>query len=232
MSAMTAGILSLHRTTIGKKVIMAVTGLVWIGFVVGHLYGNLKVFLGPDYFNEYAHGLRIIGAPLFGEGHLLFIARFGLIATLVLHIWAATTLTLRARAARPTRYTLRETVQASLASRTMRWGGVMILFFILYHLAHFTWGIPGIHNEFDRANPYANLVIGFRSVPVVLFYLLGLTALGFHLYHGTWSMFQTLGLNNKDYTLILRGAALGLAVIVPIGFALIPLAALFGILTV
>jgi succinate dehydrogenase / fumarate reductase cytochrome b subunit len=229
---MATGILSLPRTTIGKKAIMAVTGLIWIGFVIGHLYGNTKLFVGQAYFNEYAEGLRIIGAPIFGHGHMLFIARIVLIGSLAAHIWAAVTLTLRAREARPQRYTLRDTVQATLASRTMRWGGVMIFFFILYHLAHFTWGIPGVHNAFDRADPYSNVIIGFQSIPVVLFYLLGLVALGFHLYHGTWSMFQTLGLNNRTYTRIIQGASLVLAIIIPAGFATIPLGVLFGFLTV
>jgi len=232
MSATAAGILSLPRTTIGQKVIMALTGLVWIGFVLGHLYGNFKVFAGPTYFNEYAEGLRALGAPVFGHGHLLFVARIVLIGALLLHIWAAVQLTLRARDARATRYTMRETVQATFASQTMRYGGVMIFFFILYHLAHFTWGVPGIHNEFVRADPYANVVIGFQSIPVVLFYLLGVVALGFHLYHGTWSMFQTLGLNNRTYTRIIRVCAFALAILVPAGFASIPLAVLFGVVTV
>lgn len=232
MSAMATGILALPRSTIGKKVIMAVTGLFWIGFVIGHLYGNTKIFVGGSYFNEYAEGLRVLGAPVFGHGHMLFIMRILMIGSILAHIWAAATLTIRAREARPQRYTLRDTVQATLASRTMRWGGIMILFFILYHLAHFTWGVPGIHNEFERADPYANVILGFQSPAVVFFYLLGLTALGFHLYHGTWSMFQTLGLNNHNYSRFIRMGALALAIILPVGFATIPLGVLFGFLTV
>ena len=231
MSAMAAGILNLPRTTIGKKVIMAITGLIWIGYVLGHLYGNLKIFIGGAYFNEYAEGLRTLGAPLLGHGHFLFIARTVLIAALLAHIWAATMLTLRANEARPVRYTIKETVQASVASRYMRWGGIMILIFIIYHLAHLTWGVPGMMETFVRGDPYANVVTGFQSSFAIFMYLLGLTALGFHLYHGAWSMFQTLGLNNKNYTQLLRWLAMAMAVLVPLGFASIPFAVMFGIVS-
>lgn len=231
MSAMAAGILSLPRTTIGKKVIMAVTGLIWIGYVVGHLYGNTKIFLGAEYFNTYAEGLRGFGSPFLGHGHFLFVFRVILIASLAAHVWAAAALTVRANEARPVRYTLRETVQASVASRYMRWGGIMILIFIIYHLAHLTWGIPGMMETFVRGDPYANVVTGFQSSFAIFMYLLGLTALGFHLYHGTWSMFHTLGLNNRTYTGMLRVLAWLLAVFIPLGFASIPLAVMFGIVT-
>lgn len=228
MSAMAAGIFNLPRTTIGKKVIMAVTGLIWIGYVLGHLYGNIKIFFGPEYFNTYAEGLRVLGEPLLGHGHFLFVARIVLIGALLAHIWAATALTIRAKEARPVRYTLKETVQASVASRYMRWGGIMILIFIIYHLAHLTWGVPGMMETFERGDPYANVVTGFQSSFAIFFYLLGLTALGFHLYHGTWSMFHTLGLNNRTYTGLLRLLALAMAVLVPLGFATIPLGVMFG----
>lgn len=231
MSAMAAGILNLPRTTIGKKVIMAVTGLIWIGYVLGHLYGNLKIFISGAYFNEYAEGLRVLGEPLLGHGHFLFIARTVLIAALLAHIWAAAALTARANQARPVRYTLKDTVQASIASRYMRWGGIMILIFIIYHLAHLTWGVPGMMESFTPGDPYTNIVTGFQSSFAIFMYLLGLTALGFHLYHGAWSMFHTLGLNNKNYTGLLRLLAVALAVLVPLGFATIPLGVMFGILT-
>lgn len=226
-----AGVLMLPRTTIGKKVIMAVTGLIWVGYVVVHMYGNLKLFMGQEYFNVYAEGLRTLGAPVFGHGHLLFIARIGLIGSLLLHVWAAVALTARARAARPRGYELKKSVQATFASLYMRWGGVAILFFILYHLAHLTWGVPGLSSSFVRGDPYSNVVNSFASGPAIFLYYIALLALGLHLYHGVWSMFQTLGLNNKAYSPLIRIVALLLAIVVPVGFAIPPLAVLLGYVT-
>ena len=126
-----AAVLALPRTTIGKKAIMALTGLVYIGFVVGHMYGNLKIFLGQAYFNEYAEGLRAFGAPLLGHLHFLYIARAILLVSIVAHIWAAVSLTRQARAARPTAYKVTRRQEADYASLTMRWGGVAIFFFLI-----------------------------------------------------------------------------------------------------
>lgn len=223
--------ISLTRSTIGKKVIMAVTGLIWIGYVVVHMYGNLKVFLGAEAFDSYAEGLRTLGEPLLGHSHLLLIARLVLIISLVLHVWAAVSLYGLARRARGTRYSVYRTQQANVAALSIRYGGLAILLFILYHLMHFTWGVPGVHSDFRPGHPYHNLVVGFQSWPVVIVYLLALVALGLHLYHGTWSMFQTLGLNNRTYSRLLRLVALGLALVVSLGFAIVPLAVLFGMVS-
>jgi succinate dehydrogenase / fumarate reductase cytochrome b subunit len=222
------GLLGLTNSTIGKKVIMAVTGLVWIGFVAFHMYGNLKVFQGAEYFNHYSEGLRELGGPIFGHAHLLWVARIGLIVTIVLHVWAAVSLYRRAAKARPRSYEMQRTVQANYASITIRYGGLVIFLFVLFHLMHLTWGVPGVHNSFVHGDPYSNVISGFQSIPAVIVYLLALTALGFHLFHGTWSMFQTLGFNNKRYDGALRGLALALALVVPIGFATVPLAIVFG----
>ena len=221
-----AAVLARPRTTIGKKAIMALTGLVYIGFVVGHMYGNLKIFLGQAYFNEYAEGLRAFGAPLLGHLHFLYIARAILLVSIVAHIWAAVSLTRQARAARPTAYKVTRRQEADYASLTMRWGGVAIFFFLIYHLAHFTWGIPVIHPNFTPGDAYNNLVIGFLNPFNVALYLVALTALGFHLYHGTWSMFQTLGLRNRDTDSAIRGLAWGLGLLIPIGFAIVPISVL------
>jgi succinate dehydrogenase / fumarate reductase cytochrome b subunit len=222
-------VMTLTRSTIGKKAIMAVTGLIWIGFLAFHMYGNLKVFQGPVYFNEYAESLRALGAPLFSHLHLLTVLRVIVTAAVLLHIWAALTLTNTARSARPQGYQMKRRVQASYASITMRYGGVAIGLFLLYHLAHFTWlALPG---GYVKGDAYGNLVLGFQNIFNVIFYLVAVSALGMHLYHGTWSMFQTLGFNNQKYDSTLRGIALGLGILLPVGFAIVPLSVLFGFVT-
>ena len=221
---------ALYRSSIGKKALMALTGLIWIGYVVMHMYGNTKAFLGSEHFNEYAEGLRYLGAPVFGHLHLLTIARIVLVAAIAVHIWAAWSLFVKAREARPSSYASRRVVQANYASLTMRYGGLVIVLFVLFHLAHLTWGISPIHPDYDRGDAYHNLVIGFQSLPVVIIYLVALAALGLHLYHGTWSMFQTLGLNDSNWDSAFRALAWVLAIVVPLGFAAVPLAVQFGII--
>lgn len=221
--------IALTRSTIGKKVIMAVTGLIWVGYVVIHMYGNLKVFFGPEYFNHYAEGLRVLGEPLLGRLHLLFIARTVLVGSLVAHVWAAVSLSRQAQAARPQRYAVTKRVKADYASLTMRWGGAAIFFFIIYHLAHLTWGVPVLNTNFVRGQAYANLVYGFQNPINVTLYLLAVTALGFHLYHGTWSMFQTLGLVDQRTTPPIRALAWALAILVPVGFGIVPISVMLGI---
>jgi succinate dehydrogenase / fumarate reductase, cytochrome b subunit len=222
---------AIYRSSIGKKALMALTGLVWIGYVVAHMYGNLKAFQGSEHFNEYAEGLRYLGAPIFGYLHLLTVARIGLVAAILIHIWAAWSLYVMAREARPTSYASRRVVQANYASVTMRYGGVVILLFVIFHLAHLTWGISPVHPDYIRGDAYHNLIIGFSSVPVVIIYLIALAALALHLYHGTWSMFQTLGLNDSNWDGAYRALALLLAIVVPLGFAIVPLAVQFGFIS-
>lgn len=222
------GVTNLYRTSIGKKVIMAITGLLWVGFVVFHMYGNLKIYSGATYFNEYAEGLRHLGAPLFGARHLLTVMRVGLIVTLALHVWAAVTLSLQARNARPQKYGVNRVVQATWASQYIRWGGIAIAFFVIYHLAHLTWGVSVLHNQFDRHDPYANVIHAFSNPINVGIYLVAVIALGFHLYHGVWSMMQTLGLNSKDASPMIRLVALALGILIPVGFASVPLAIITG----
>jgi succinate dehydrogenase / fumarate reductase cytochrome b subunit len=219
---------ALYHSSIGKKAIMALTGLIWIGFVAFHMYGNLKVFYGQETFNHYAEGLRTIGEPIFGYLHLLTLARIVLIVALVLHIWAAWSLYVQARQARPANYATRRVVQANYASLTMRWGGVLLIFFILFHLAQLTWGVPALSPGFTRSDPYTNVINAFSFWPTVVLYLLALVALGFHLFHATWSMFQTLGWNNRDYDKLIHGLAWAVAILVPVGFALVPIAIQLG----
>lgn len=218
-------VMTLARSSIGKKVLMAVTGIIWVGFLFFHMYGNLKVFQGAEYFNHYAESLRSLGAPVFSHLHLLTVLRIVVTGAIVLHVWAAISLTQAARVARPQSYAVKKAVQANYAAVTMRYGGAVIFFFILYHLAHFTWGWLG---NFTRGEAYENLVAGFQNPFNVVLYLVAVTALGLHLYHGTWSMFQTLGFNNRKYDSTLRGLAWALGILIPGGFALVPLAVLFG----
>jgi len=232
MGVLSIGIVNLYRTSIGKKVIMALTGLIGIGFVIVHMYGNLKAFVGAEYFNHYSEGLRELGAPIFGHTHLLWILRLVLLAAVVLHAWAAWSLYQESRRARSIKYVKHTKIQATPAALYIRVGGVIILIFVILHLMHFTWGVPGIHPNFSQTDVYRNLVVGFQSygyLPAIL-YLVAMTALGFHLYHGTSSLFQTLGLNDRRAK-PLQALALCLAIVIAFGFAAVPLAVLFGFLS-
>jgi succinate dehydrogenase / fumarate reductase cytochrome b subunit len=226
------GVMKLHQTTIGKKVIMAITGLIWIGFVAGHMFGNLKVYTGAEHFNEYAEGLRTLGAPILGHSQGLWVVRLIIIAAVALHVWAALTLNARNKSARPVKYTQHRKLRGDAATLTMIYGGIAIGLFILFHLMHFTWGVL-VHPDFRATDAYHNVIVGFQSygyVPVII-YLIALVALAFHLYHGTWSMFQTIGLNNKNYDKLLHGLAWLAAIVIPVGFATVPLGVIFGILS-
>jgi len=210
-------------TTVGKKAIMAVTGVVLVGFVIGHMVGNLQVFLGPEAMNDYAVSLREL---LHGTG--LWIARTGLLAAAVLHVWAATSLTLTSRSARPVGYRELQHRESTYASRTMRWSGPILLLFVVYHILHLTFGT--VHPSFVEGDVYHNFVAGFRSVPVSLVYIAAMLALGLHLYHGTWSMLQSLGLSHPRYNHLRRGLSTLVTVVVVVGNISFPVAVLTGLL--
>ena len=222
--------LSFYRSDVGKKAVMAVTGIMLFGFVLGHMLGNLKIYLGAESLNHYAEWLREIGAPLLPHGGLLWIARVVLLAAVGLHIWSALLLTLKSRRARPEDYKHRNTVQATYASRTVRWGGVIIALFVLYHLAHFTFGPSWAHHSFIPGDVYHNVVAGFSVWWVSAFYILANLALGLHLYHGLWSMFQSLGWytagNPHDWR---RRFAQVFAIVIVAGNVSFPLAVLSGL---
>lgn len=228
--------LTLYRSSIGKKAIMALTGLIGIGFLILHMYGNLKIFEGPEYFNAYAAGLRTLGSPIFGPVHLLWVARIVLLGALVAHLWAAYTLTRQDWAGRPRamRYTQQKSVQATYASRTMRWGGVILALFVVFHIMHFTLGLVGYgageyqHEANGQFYAYQNVVNGFKLWPATIFYIIAMLALGLHIYHGFWSMFQTLGLNSYRTNMLLRGLATAVALVLVVGFVSVPLAVMFG----
>lgn len=214
-------LLKFWGSTVGKKVVMAVTGIMLVGFVIVHMLGNLQMFLGADAMNGYAAFLK-------STGELLWVARAGLLGAAVLHIVSAVQLTLINRAARPLDYAKREPQVSTFASRTLRWGGVVLALFIVYHLGHFTTG--AFHPAFSPTGVYGNVIIGFRSVWVVLFYVIAMASLGLHLYHGVWAGVRTLGLQKRSASPIQRSAALWVAILVWAGFTVIPVAVLLGIL--
>jgi succinate dehydrogenase / fumarate reductase cytochrome b subunit len=209
-------------STIGRKVIMAATGAILFGFVLAHMLGNLQVYLGPEAMNNYAVFLRQV---LHGTG--LWIARVVLLVAVVLHIWSAASLTLTSRRARPEGYRKEKWKESTYASRTMRWGGVILLLFVIYHLLHFTTGT--LHQSFIEGDVYHNFVAGFRNVWVSAFYIFAMLALGLHLRHGLWSMCQTLGVSHPRYIRMAHVGAWIFAAIVVIGNISFPLAVLAGI---
>jgi succinate dehydrogenase / fumarate reductase cytochrome b subunit len=209
------------RSTVGRKVVMAVTGLILVGFVVGHVSGNLLVFTGPEALNAYSAFLKKSLVVLYGT-------RLVLLAAVGLHIWAAYSLTRLDLASRPVSYSRFDPQVSTLAARTMRWGGVLLLAFIVYHLLHLTVG--SVHPGFSHTDVYGNVITGFRVTWVALFYMVAMVALGAHLYHGVWSFFQTMGWNHPRYNVARRRVATALAVLVALGFIAIPAAVLGGVL--
>ncbi|CAN5326621.1 succinate dehydrogenase cytochrome b subunit [soil metagenome] len=221
-------VLSLYATSIGKKYVMAVTGIVLCLWLILHAVGNLKVFTGAQHFNEYGEFLRVIGAPVLGDSLLLWGVRALLLACLILHVVATVQLWRQDAASRQVRYRKYEPQVFSWASRTMRWGGIIVFLFVVFHILHLTTGT--VHPDFIAADPYHNIVLGLAVVPVALFYVLAVCFLGLHLYHGIWSSFQTLGLNNTRYNAARRPLALAVSLAVSVSFLSIPLAVLAGIL--
>ncbi len=208
-----------YQTPIGKKAVMAVTGVILFGFVVGHLLGNLQIYLGRETMDHYALTLR--GMPA-----LLWAVRAVLLLAVVLHITASIQLTNLKNAARPIGYVKKKDVQASWASRTMMWSGPIIAVFVVFHLLHLTWGT--IHPHFRELHPYENMVAGFQAVPIAIFYIVAVCMLGLHLYHGLWSMFQSVGLNHPRYSPALKKFAVYASILLVLGFISIPIAVLTG----
>jgi len=212
---------TLLTSSIGRKWIMAVTGMLLFGFVLGHMTGNLLVYLGPEALNEYGDFLREF---LHGAG--LWIARAGLLAAVGLHIWAAISLTIENNAARPTGYRRAHHEASTYASRTMIWGGPILALFIVFHLLHFTTGQA--HPSFVHGDVYHNVIVGFSNPVVVGVYVVAMLALGLHLYHGVWSMLQTMGLNHPRYNAMRKTAATAFAAVIVIGNVSMPVAVLAG----
>ncbi len=223
-------VLNIYRSTVGKKVLMAVSGAIFTGFVLGHMYGNLKAFFGPETFNHYAEFLREMGAPLFMHGQLLWLFRIILLLAVLIHVLPAIQLWLLGKSARPVNYARKlDTQETNIAARTMIWGGLIIGTFVVLHILHFTTG--NLHPDFVPGDAYNNLVVGFQWIPVPILYIVVMAALCFHLYHGVWSALQTLGINHPRYNKYRRPLAVVVAGVVFVGFVSVPVAVMAGILT-
>jgi succinate dehydrogenase / fumarate reductase, cytochrome b subunit len=223
-------IIELYRSALGKKYLMAITGVIFMGYVLAHMLGNLKLYQGAEDFNLYADFLRRLLYPILPQSGTLNILRAILLLALVIHVVAAVQLTQMNRRARPSSYrSKRDYVAADFAARTMRWTGTIVLLFIAYHLADLTWG--WVNPAPEGASVYDKVVASF-SVPVVsAFYLFANLALGVHLYHGVWSLFQSMGWNNRRFNHWRRTLAIGFTVVVVGGNLSFPIAVLTGVIS-
>lgn len=223
--------LEFYSSAVGKKWVMAITGIVLLGYILFHMLGNLKVYLGPEDIDGYGEALRDLGGNLVPRTNLLWLMRIGLTAAFALHVHASYTLAILNKRQRPVRYeSQREYLVASYASRTMVWTGTIVLLFIIFHLADLTWGTePAATGDFVRGAVYNNLVATFSRWPVALFYIVANLALGVHIFHGTWSLFQSIGVNNPTFNKWRRRLAGGFTVVVIGGNLTFPLAVLSGI---
>jgi succinate dehydrogenase / fumarate reductase cytochrome b subunit len=221
-------LLDLYGSAIGKKYVMAVTGIALMGFVLVHMVGNLKVYLGAESLDHYAEWLRTIATPALPRTVFLWLMRGGLAAAFVLHVHSAYGLTRINRAARAGGYVQsRDYLAADFASRTMRWTGVIVGLFVVFHLLDLTWGTA--NPDFVRGAVYDNLVASFESVPVALVYVAANLALGVHLYHGAWSLFQSLGWTHPRFNPLRRWFAVGFALVIVAGNVSFPIAVLAGV---
>ncbi|MEP6733242.1 MAG: succinate dehydrogenase cytochrome b subunit [bacterium] len=223
--------MTLYRSTIGKKVIMAVTGLPLVAYVIAHMAGNLQIFIGAAKLNGYAAFLK-------STGELLWLVRLGLLVAVLLHITMAWQLTRIAAAARPESYEKRQPQVSTIASRTMRWGGVLLLVFIVFHILHFTTGTvfpiasrpDAMYPAFSHGDVYGNVISAFRVPWVVAFYVVAMLFLMLHLFHGAWSSMRTLGLSKPSQHPLHRRISTVVALVVWLGFTIVPVAAFLGVI--
>ena len=210
-----------YQASIGKKAVMAVTAVVLFGYVVGHLAGNLQVYLGAEQMDRYAAFLHSMPVLLWG-------VRLLLLVSVVLHITASIQLTLLKQEARPIGYVKKKAIGSNVASRSMIWSGALIAAFVIYHLLDLTMGVTNTA-QYQELHAYENLVYSFQRVPVSVFYIIAMLLLGMHLYHGIWSMFQTFGFSHPRYTPIIKRAAAIVAILITAGFISIPIAVMAGL---
>jgi succinate dehydrogenase / fumarate reductase cytochrome b subunit len=219
-----------YRSAVGKKWVMALTGIMIMGFVFFHALGNLKVYLGAQDFNHYGEWLRSLLVPFVPRTVTLWLLRIGLITAFALHIHSAYSLTRMNQRANAGGYQQsRDWQAASAASRSMRWTGVVFGLFLLFHLADLTWGT--VNPDFVRGDVYRNFVASFSRPPVAIIYIVANLALGLHLFHGAWSMFQSLGVNNPRWNSWRRSFAMGFAALIAGVNIMFPIAVLTGAVT-
>ncbi|WP_345018456.1 succinate dehydrogenase cytochrome b subunit [Actinomadura keratinilytica] len=226
---MAVAIPAIYRTTVGKKAVMAVTGAVLVLYLIAHMIGNLKIFFGAEEFNHYAHWLRTIGEPAVPHRTVLTLIEVVLAASVVLHMWSAVSLARRASAARPVKYQAKRKSHAhGYATHTMRYGGVIILLFVIWHLLDLTFLV--VNPKGSDATPYERMVADFAPERwyITIWYVLALIMVGLHLRHGIWSAFQTLGLRTPRGDGPLRALATAAAAVVTAGFLAVPLSITFG----
>jgi succinate dehydrogenase / fumarate reductase cytochrome b subunit len=209
------------QSTNGKKVVMAVTGVMMFGFVVGHMLGNLQMYEAPEHINAYGHFLHNLGEILWLERGVMLLA-------IALHITATIQLALRSKAARPIGYSRRQAINSSYASRTMYWSGPIVLAFIIFHLLQFTAGYIHPQSQFIAGDVYHNVVAGFQVWWVSAWYIFAICLLGLHLSHGLWSMFQSVGLAHPRISPYLKLAARSVAALIILGYISIPISVLLG----
>jgi succinate dehydrogenase / fumarate reductase, cytochrome b subunit len=225
------------RSTVAMKAIMAVSGLIMIAYLLAHMYGNLKVFAGQEAFDEYAHHLRTIGEPILPYSGALWVIRIVLLVAIVAHVYSAVTLWSRDRKARggTSRYASskgKRGMQRTYASFTLRWGGIIVLLFVIYHLLQLTFHVVGPGEGGPENSPYARVVSGSLVWWLVVVYTIALLAVGFHLRHGVWSALTSLGANTSAVTRRrLNILAYVITIVVTVGFLLVPYAILFGVVS-
>lgn len=210
------------RSLVGKKVIMAATGVILFLFVVGHLLGNLQIFEGPERLNAYSAFLK-------RTGEILWAVRLVLLAALVLHVVASVQVSLASRRARPVAYAVKKSIETSYAARTMIWSGPLIFLYVVYHLAMFTFLVTG--PGYSPTDVYRNEVLAFRVPAISAVYVVAILFLGLHLYHGVWSMLHTLGASNPRYRVLRRTVAPAVAIAITAGYIAIPVAVLAGLVS-
>lgn len=211
------------------KILMAVSGLLLVGFLLGHMFGNLKVFEGPDTFNDYAHHLRILGEPILPEGAFLWIFRIVLLAAIIGHIYSAVHLWARAKKARDSRYQAKARYRNSYAEHTMRYGGVIVLLFIIFHILHLTTHTINPGGPAD--DPYARVIAGFEVPWVTIFYLAAVFLVCLHVAHGFWSACQTLGVVPGTAEKAIKMTAIAIAAVLLVGFASVPVAVMTNMIS-
>ena len=222
-------VMALWHTVIGKKIVMAATGVVLIAFLFGHMMGNLKMFSGPEEINAYARFLRNAGLPELGHGQVLWIVRIVLLVCVTLHITAAVQLTRMSHAARPVSYNVKRNIETTFAARMMRWGGVLLAVFVVFHLLHLTGGVVGFKaGQFRASRRLSKRGGGVPSLAGGIFYIVAMAALCLHLGHGIWSLLQTLGWSTVRNEAMLKTVSWIIAIVVFAGFSSIPVAVMAG----